>query len=100
METEQDHHGDVALLRQMAGDDGGGATAQCAWAEFYRRHARYLLRVCHRAHHNILGDLGVSDAVQDTLIRAFHRAGTFRADDSLDADAQSRAVRAWLGAIL
>ena len=46
-----------------------------------------------------LGDLGVSDLVQETFVRAFERAATFKSRGATDGDATRRRVRGWLGKI-
>ncbi len=87
---------DGDLLLAMARKD---AQSHAAWEEFYRRHVEYLYFVCRGAFSTALGSHSVEDLVQDVLIRAYERARTFVLDQTLDADRQRRAVRAWLGKI-
>jgi RNA polymerase sigma factor (sigma-70 family) len=75
------------------------SAAEEAWAEFYSRHIGYLFIQCRKACLTVLGDLGVSDLVQETFIRAFEKAATFNSRGSTDRDVIRRQVRAWLGKI-
>ena len=79
--------------------DEDPAAAECAWAEFYRRHMEYLYGVCQRAYRDLVGDLGVEDLVQDTFVRAFEKAHTFSSRGVTEPERLRRLVRAWLGKV-
>jgi RNA polymerase sigma factor (sigma-70 family) len=93
-EATDDH-----LLSYMKARDEDPSAAKEAWAEFYRRHAEYLYRVCRRAYGGTLGEAGVRDLVQDAFIRAYEKAATFDSDGLADADKLRLRARAWLGKI-
>jgi RNA polymerase sigma factor (sigma-70 family) len=75
--------------------------AREAWAEFYRRHVRYVYAVCLRAYCRLLGgEAGVEALVSDTFLAVFQRgASTFRSSGSNDPEVMRKHVRAWLGQI-
>ncbi|PYR95472.1 MAG: hypothetical protein DMF84_00830 [Acidobacteria bacterium] len=89
---------DDELLRIMA---GGCHTPQglAAWEEFYSRHKAYLYNVLVRARAHQIGDARITDVVQETFIRAYERASTYRADAAAGVDGSRRRARAWLGGI-
>lgn len=74
------------------------ASAEEAWKEFYFRHQSYLLQVCKKRFQSALGDLGVEDLVQETFVRVFKKAHTFKPLGNGSGHARAR-VRAWLGRI-
>ncbi len=90
---------DEELLVYMSLRSEDPAAAEEAWAEFYNRHLGYVFAHCKKAYSTVLGDLGVSDLVQETFVRAFERAETFKSRGSTDGDAIRRRVRGWLGRI-
>lgn len=94
-----DGEGDGALLRRMCARDHDAPGARGAWAEFYTRHYKYLYGVCRRAYCNPIGEDRVSDLVQDTFVRVFQRACSFRDQHGLELEGQRRLARAWLGTI-
>jgi len=84
----------------MAVQPNGSVAAKTAWTTFYSRHKRYLFGVCKRAYSRTLDNGQIEGLVQDTFIRAYERAGTYRPpDDSDDALHSRRRVRAWLARI-
>jgi DNA-directed RNA polymerase specialized sigma24 family protein len=90
---------DAELLREMAAEPCGSENGQAAWKEFYVWHRKYLYGVCVAAHGRHLGNGRVIELVQDTFVRAYERAASFIADDSLDGQAARWRVRGWLGQI-
>ncbi len=91
---------DADLLRQMSAEPRGSAEARDAWAEFYRRHRRYLFAVCYRAYGTTLGVDRVTELVQDTFVRAYEKAETYKVDTQAVGDDLDRyRARAWLGRI-
>lgn len=91
-ETDED------LLVLMSWKSEHPEEARAAFAEFHRRHVRYLYAVCLRAYADDIGRDGVEDLVQETFWRAFEKADTFTPMNG-DEDAAGRRVRAWLGQI-
>ena len=90
---------DEELLVYMSLRREDPAAAEEAWAELYNRHLGYVFGQCKKAYSTVLGDLGVRDLVQETFVRAFERAETFKSRGSTDGDAIRRRVRGWLGRI-
>ena len=93
------HENDEDLLIYMSMRADDPAVARAAWAEFFRRHAKYLYRRCRRFTKNVLDEAGTNDLVQETLIRAYDRAGTFNGAGIKDTQRLERRTRAWLGRI-
>lgn len=73
------------------------SNAEEAWEEFFYRHRAYVLGVCRRFR-NVLGD-GVEDLAQETLIRVYRKAHTFKPLENANPDHERAHVRAWLGRI-
>lgn len=92
-----DNDEELLVYMSLRGEDP--KAAEEAWAEFYNRHLGYLFGQCKKVYSATLGDLGVSDLVQDTFVRAFERAGTFKSRPTIDNDAIRYRVRGWLGRI-
>lgn len=65
-----------------------------AWAEFYRRYIDDFRKLLQR-----LPQGRGEEMAQEAMIQAYERAGTFRGDETLDADASRRRTLAWLGRI-
>lgn len=86
---------DCELLRRMADNAGNLSARREAWGVFYGRHAEYVRRSSLRAHSTLIGPDQVRDAVHDTFLRAYQRAGTFELIGA-SAENQRKAVRAWL----
>lgn len=85
---------DVDLLEAMHRGDS------VAWGKFYRRHVRYLYKILRRGRFGgALGEDAVEDLVQNTLLRAFEHAGTFRRSMCRNPEDPRAGVRAWLGRI-
>lgn len=99
-EVNMEEENDEALLFYMGmrNDDPSGANA--AWAEFYRRHKRYLNCVCRKACKYLPDPKeDARDLCSATFERAYERACTFKPLDNGDIDHMRRRVRAWLGEI-
>ncbi|MEZ4439767.1 MAG: sigma-70 family RNA polymerase sigma factor [Polyangiaceae bacterium] len=90
---------DAALFSHIAGDDASAARA--AEREIYARHVRYLFGIINKRRDQLvkLAGLSVEDLVQDTFLRAFDRAATYRGLEDTDEDRSRRRTRAWLGRI-
>lgn len=91
---------DSELLGQMAEAHTDPAGAAEAWEEFYRRHYDYLLSVCRNAHSSQIGAGRVPEVVQDSFVKAFRGAGTFRPSAGQSAEENRWHVRGWLGSVL
>jgi len=89
---------DEDLIFYMSLRSEDPSAAEQAWEEFFFRHREYLLGVCSRFR-DTLGDLGVEDLAQDTLVRTFQKAHTFRPLGCGDSNRQRARIRAWLGKI-
>lgn len=87
---------DLLAYMSMQADDPSGAEE--AWEEFFYRHRAYVLGVCRRFR-NVLGDDGAEDLAQETLIRVYRKAHTFKPLDNGNPDHKGAHVRAWLGRI-
>jgi RNA polymerase sigma factor (sigma-70 family) len=93
---------DAALLRRVADRATGEAEARAAEAVFYRRHVRYLFAVLSRKKASLLTLAGLSaeDLVQETFMRAFDRAHTYREPSApVSAEIGTARTRAWLGRV-
>jgi len=92
---------DADLLERISRRASDPERARAAEAELYERHAQYLFGVLSRRVRAPLALTGreVEDLVQETFFRAFQRAHTFTRGDALEAEAQVRRTRAWLGRI-
>jgi RNA polymerase sigma factor (sigma-70 family) len=92
---------DAELLTRVSERALDAARARAAESEFYARHARYLYCVLVQRLRRPLALAGreIEDLIQETFFRAFARAGTFRAAQYLDEEAERRRTRAWLGRI-
>src|ERR1700730_12743729 len=86
---------DCELLRRMADQSGDLSARREAWGVFYEGHARYVDPAWARAHSTLIGIDKVPDAVSDTFLRAYEKAGTFKLSGASPED-QQRGLRAWL----
>lgn len=87
---------DLIFYMSLQREDRGAA--EDAWEEFFFRHRGYILGVSRRFRAT-LGDLGVEDLAQETLVRVFEKAHTFRPLGCGDINRERARVRAWLGRI-
>jgi RNA polymerase sigma factor (sigma-70 family) len=83
----------------MANKNTDRAMAKEAFTEFYNRHWVYVLRTARRAANRLFDDDEKSDLAQETFIRAYEKAHTFKGSGSDDATQERRWARAWLGKI-
>lgn len=93
----RDSDEDLLVYMSMQADDR--SSAEDAWEEFYKRHEGYLMAVCGRSFRVTLGDLGVQDLVQDTFVRVFQKAHTYKPVGVSSEDRARANVRGWLGKI-
>jgi RNA polymerase sigma factor (sigma-70 family) len=96
MESENDE----ALLLFMGMKDDDPNEARLAWAEFYKRHKKYLYAVCWKAC-QLLPDpkQTAMDLVSATFQKVYESADTFKPIDNGDEDHMRRRVCAWMGEI-
>src|SRR5438128_12376697 len=97
-----DSDDDAALLRQVADREASAAIARAAEATFYRRHVGYLFAVVSRKKGPLLSMAGLSaeDLVQETFMRSFARARTFREPpEPVSPELATARTRAWLGRV-
>jgi len=87
------------LLNLMAESNNDLALAGQAFSEFYDRHRDYVFRVACKAANGLLDDDEKSDLVQETFIRAYRKAHTFKGKAFDDVTQERRWARAWLGRI-
>lgn len=86
---------DYDLLEMMNWKESDPDVAREAWAEFYRRHIRYLYFVCLRHTRGLAGGWAAEDLAEDTIKRASH-VGDTKAEVEAKARAQAKAERAEL----
>lgn len=87
---------DLLVYMSMQAEDP--SNAEEAWAEFFYRHSAYVLGVCKRFQ-NVLGNAGAEDLAQETLIRVYGKAHTFKPLANGKPNEARAWVRAWLGQI-
>ncbi len=90
---------DELLLNLMANRNTDQASAKQAFTEFYNRHKRYVFLTACKATNRLIDDDERFDLVQETFIRAFEKAHTFKGAALDDATQERRWARAWLGKI-
>jgi RNA polymerase sigma factor (sigma-70 family) len=89
---------DEDLIFYMSLRSEDPTAAEDAWVEFFFRHRAYVVGICHRFQAT-LGDLGVEDLAQDTFVRVFQKAHTFKPLGCGDATRERVRVRGWMGQI-
>ena len=87
------------LLSLMAESNNDRPLAEQAFTEFYNRHQGYVLRIACKAANGLLDDDEKLDLVQETFIKAYEKAHTFKGGALNDATQERRWARAWLGKI-
>jgi RNA polymerase sigma factor (sigma-70 family) len=95
LEAEPDHH--LVELMALKGEDEKIAMRACE--ELYGRHAGFLLEWCSTKGWVIFGE-AAEDFVNDTFIRAYDGAGSFKGNDKWSAEVSGKKVRLWLMRIL
>lgn len=90
---------DYDVIEYMALADEDPAGARLAWAEFYRRHVRYLYPVLMQRFAGRFLEDSIETLVEDTLTKAFEKANTFEPKLGQDRKSQEIHVRSWLGTI-
>jgi RNA polymerase sigma factor (sigma-70 family) len=97
LQVDQDSDEDLLVFISWQEDQPDVAKAACS--EFYQRHLKYMFAVIKRAFGEELGQHGVEDMVNETFIRVFEKANTYKACGESCLDRQRKNVRAWMGAI-
>lgn len=87
------------LLSLMAGRNNDPASAEQAFAEFYNRHRDYVFRIACKAANGLFDDDEKLDLVQETFIRVYEKAHTFKGRAFDDVTQERKWARAWLGVI-
>ncbi|NTW49023.1 MAG: sigma-70 family RNA polymerase sigma factor [Chlorobiales bacterium] len=87
---------DEELLAYLSGPGIERHLTESAFGEFYNRHARYLYFICKRDYQATLGEEGVQDLVQETFIRVYEKAGTFKSDGLTDKEKLTLRTHGWL----
>jgi RNA polymerase sigma factor (sigma-70 family) len=91
---------DYDLLEIMTWKDSDPEPAREAWAEFYRRHVKYLYSACFRYTKGLGGGQEAEDLTTETFRLVYERgAKTFRRPESDDPEYARRRIRAWVGRI-
>lgn len=88
------------LIRRMADRGSAPELARQAWAELFRRHYPFMLKVAIGAHGRLMGSALVEDAVKDAFLKAYLRAETFISDETQVSGDQGRKFRAWVSRII
>jgi RNA polymerase sigma factor (sigma-70 family) len=107
METEKITRGaliigeasDELLLNLIANRDTDRALVNEAFTEFYNRHKRYVFLTAGKMANGLFDNDEKSDLAQETFIKAFEKAHTFKGNGSDDPTQERRWTRAWLGKI-
>ena len=71
---------DELLLNLMANRNTDQASAEQAFTEFYNRHKGYVFLTAGKTANGLLANDEKSDLVQETFIRAYEKAHTFKLD--------------------
>jgi RNA polymerase sigma factor (sigma-70 family) len=90
---------DELLLNLIANGDTDQALADEAFTEFYNRHKRYVFLTAGKMANGLFDNDEKSDLAQETFIKAFEKANTFKGSGSDDSTQERRWTRAWLGKI-
>jgi len=90
---------DELLLSLMANRNTDQALAEQAFTEFYNRHQGYVFRIACKLANGLFDDDEKLDLVQETFIRSYEKAHTFKGRALNDATQERRWARAWLGKI-
>jgi RNA polymerase sigma factor (sigma-70 family) len=87
---------DLLAWMAMRDDEQSANQARDAFAAFYKRHEGYVYNRCRWRFNGFIDEARTEDLVDDTFLRAFEKAGTFRPSESSDPDLRRGRVRAWL----
>lgn len=87
------------LLSLMAARESDQVLADQAFTEFYNRHQDCVFRIACKAANGLLDDDEKHDLVQETFIKAYEKAHTFKGLASDDVVQERKWTRAWLGKI-
>jgi RNA polymerase sigma factor (sigma-70 family) len=87
---------DLLAWMAMQDDEESANLARAAFAAFYERHEEYVYKRCRWRFSSFIDEAATEDLVDDTFLRVFEKAGTFRPSESSDSDLRRGRVRAWL----
>ncbi|ACF14576.1 RNA polymerase, sigma-24 subunit, ECF subfamily [Chloroherpeton thalassium ATCC 35110] len=85
-----------AELLKLAANRSNQELSNQAFEVFYHRYVKYLYYACKLDYGKALGNDGVEDLVQDTFVKAFEKAATYRADNSLAQENARLRTQGWL----
>jgi RNA polymerase sigma factor (sigma-70 family) len=87
------------LLSLIAARESDQALADQAFTEFYNRHRDCVFHIACKATNGLLDDDEKHDLVQETFIKAYEKAHTFKGLACGDVVQERKWTRAWLGRI-
>lgn len=90
---------DEALLIYMSMKEDDSVTAKTAFNEFHHRHAKYLYNILIKQYPGLLRSEEINDLLQDTFLRVYEKAGTFKSTGAKNVKESEAHVRAWIGRI-
>lgn len=88
---------DLLIYISMKDDDPN--TATIAFEEFYHRHVSYLYNVLVKQYPNLERSDEINDLLQDTFLRVYGKAGTYKYIGTKNFKESEANVRAWIGRI-
>lgn len=90
---------DGELLQIVAGEPDN-PRADAAFRVFYNRHIDYVFFICKSKYGKQLCDAEIVDLVQETFVRVYEKAATFREDATLQEREQRKRTHLWLQRIM
>lgn len=92
-ETDED------LLIYISMKDDDPDIAKLAFEEFYHRHAQYLYNVLVKQYPNLEESDEINDLLQETFLRVYEKAGTYKSIGTKNLNESEANIRAWIGRI-
>lgn len=92
-ETDED------LLIYMSMKDDDPFTAKTAFNELHHRHAKYLYNILIKQYPGLLRSEEIDDLLQETFLRVYEKANTFKSTGAKSVKESEAHVRAWIGRI-
>ncbi len=97
-EFEKENNEDLIVFMSMEKEDH--EVANSAFSEFYSRHVRYIYFIINKHYANRLNDPDlVNILVQDTFLKAFKHAASYRPISRDQKDKEEQYIHAWLAQI-
>lgn len=88
---------DLLIYISMKKEDP--VSANIAFNELYYRHAKYLYNILIKQEPSLLRSGEINDLLQDTFLRVYEKAGTFKSTGVKSHKEAEAIVRAWMGRI-